>query len=732
MSNQKFENKESGNGELKNWRTGISQAFWCHMDRPDSDDAFEPACEKVTDEKNNKDFLSPICWFDKLLRGGIKVPDTSERPLSFLLTGPPGSGKSSLALELCYMLAKNEISLDKDNSEKLNPEAKNSIYLSSESTANQILQKADEFKWNNKDIIHKYSKTLGKAIEEEVVSPGNVVIFDSEQQKQGRTLLKMVKWSLKMAFPVFKAFANSAPADPGTKAAVKAGTEVASGFVNKITQEEGKSKEGKGSLDGDDYKKKVENLKAQILIIDSLNSIPKEKQKEKIFNSFLKALSGKIEIVVFILDSAPNSSEHKFWEYLCDNVIRLDSVVLDDYWMRTIEVKKARFQEHIQGKQVFKICSSLDKKTKDFSSPIAPRYSHPYRNEGGLFIYPSIHYYLSRYKRIQSEEKDSTLQYAKAFPEGLNSLVSKDKGGLIPEGRCTAFLGQRGAHKSHLGYLHLLSRMLIHKESAMVISLRDDEAMTKRTMCRILAQEPELKKYAQDLMPIKKSENEGEIIKWLEEHGRLEILYYHPGYITPEEFTHRMIMSVRHIKCDGLTMNKDKDIENPNWDKLTVLFNSLDQLSSRFPLCAKQDIFVPGLIDSLNGESVTSIFVAVETIDQPLRQYGLLPMADLVLTFDSKTFKFEYVLDRIANYEDTRENDPTLRELMKKLEGKDHNTVTVNISRFAGGEKAGAQGILELITRDNHEIYDLFGATGLHFIPLYKKISQHNELAVEN
>ena len=59
------------------------------------------------------------------------------------------------------------------------------------------------------------------------------------------------------------------------------------------------------------------------------------------------------------------------------------------------------------------------------------------------------------------------------------------------------------------------------------------------------------------------------------------------------------------------------DHRENNWEKLTLLFNSLDQLSSRFPLCAKQDIFVPGLIDSLNGENVR-IFVAVEIASQPL------------------------------------------------------------------------------------------------------------------
>ena len=50
----------------------------------------------------------------------------------------------------------------------------------------------------------------------------------------------------------------------------------------------------------------------------------------------------------------------------------------------------------------------------------------------------------------------------------------------------------------------------------MVISLRDDEAMTRQTMCRILAQEPKLKKYAKKIMSEEESKEEENIIKWLE------------------------------------------------------------------------------------------------------------------------------------------------------------------------------------------------------------------------
>ena len=52
------------------------------------------------------------------------------------------------------------------------------------------------------------------------------------------------------------------------------------------------------------------------------------------------------------------------------------------------------------------------------------------------------------------------------------------------------------------------------------------------------------------------------------DYSRLRII---PGYITPEEFFHRLMLSAA-AKGDNA--------------HVTLLFNSLDQLSSRFPLCA--------------------------------------------------------------------------------------------------------------------------------------------------
>ena len=191
------------------------------------------------------------------------------------------------------------------------------------------------------------------------------------------------------------------------------------------------------------------------------------------------------------------------------------------------------------------------------------------------------------------------------------------------------------------------------------------------------------------------------------------------------------------------------------YGKLTVLFNSLDQLSARFPLCAKQEIFVPGMIEALSGERVTSIFVAVEEPGQPSEQYGLLPMADLALSFRRYRFTYRDYYQHLEEYherltnpgeredfqrkwgfrdeEGKRElNEGAFDEQLKRVEQwyrtqlerrekaednrldvKAHREeVVLQVVRYAGGQKAGARGILEL------------DESGLHFIVLSPRYAQ--------
>ncbi len=410
----------------------------------------------------------------------------------------------------------------------------------------------------------------------------------------------------------------------------------------------------------------VQSLQPDILVVDSLNILA-EDQRSYFFEQFQMAVSSSSKMVIFILDSGTQEDVHKIWEYACDVVIHMGHTPVDtvnDYYLRTIEVVKARYQSHVWGKHQLKIYKKPTEDKKESQEEIGR--AHPFRTEGGIFIYPSIHYYLSLYKR-RGHFKEPV--FASTKPEELHDIL---KG--LPEGRCTAFIGCRGGHKSHLGYVHLLHRILDNEqEAALIISLRDDEKMTCDTIQKILAAEFKTSK---------------ETPSTLQESDKLEILYYHPGYITPEEFFHRMFISIHRLKHTGR--------------KLTVLFNSLDQLSSRFPLCAKQEIFVPGIVEALSGEGATSILIAVDESGQPAEQYGLLPMADLVLSF--YPYRFEAVdynghIDEAwharQSFADTATDESSSRRPDSVSNPKE--AIVLKVERFAGGQQSGARGLLELV-----------------------------------
>ena len=236
-----------------------------------------------------------------------------------------------------------------------------------------------------------------------------------------------------------------------------------------------------------------------------------------------------------------------------------------------------------------------------------------------------------------------------------------------------------------------------NEQRALVVSLRDDEGMARQTMQGILDNEL----------------GGGIHLKDLEADDRLEILHYPPGYITAEEFFHRMMLSVHRLKS-----------ASPN-SEVTVLFNSLDQLSSRFPLCSNQRIFVPGIIESLCAEQVTSIFIGVQEPGQPPEQYGLLSMADLTLSFNRCRFDCRDYVVHVRGAGRSEEDDQ-LREWQSRVEkerGKTIDCVVVRVQRFAGGQKAGAGGILELVEATD-PLKELYGRAGLFFARLSPRASQ--------
>lgn len=631
--------------------TGISTAYWCNVS------AISAQYEKAQLILEGQ-HISTISWFDLLLKGGIAYfPD---QPLTILLSGPPGTGKTTLALELCYRLAT-----------KRNPHnsggmaAQSSLYVSTDSDSGQLIEHANGFRWPD---VSDYLFAVGETAV--VPSKPAVAVWGRENVKRWETLLDLVE----EAAEALLTWLTHLPPDLWDK-------------VGKLFRFTG----ARNAITVD-----IRTVGPHIVVMDGLNALAEE-DRESVFQAFLKGIRSANDppkIVILVLDTGGEKA-HPAWEYVCDMVIRLDHSYNNGYYSRTIEIAKARYQEHVWGRHQVKVYSASIHGDRQIT---ARRRAHPYREEGGLYIYPSIHYYLSAYKR----SAPMTTDRVDTLPPELNSLLKNG----YPKQRCTAFMGARGSHKSHLAYLHLLYRIIKHKERGLIVSLRDDEAVTRHTLSEILQQQ----------FGVSPEDCEAQIDR-LESSGELEILYYVPGYITPEEFMHRMLMSVYRMQHGGSKLSSGAP-------HLTVLFNSLDQLAARFPLCAGEQIFVPGVIEVLSGIGTSTIVVVVEEAGQPSEQYGLLSMADLIVRFQRRHFAEASYLGHVQSSTETDAVDSSkLLELQTRLQQssaaaqRSRDVVVLEVERMSGGQPAGAHGILEYVDAPDAPGC-VYQRPGLHLIAL--------------
>lgn len=659
-------------------KTRISEAFWFDPSSTDEGDWIKPArIPSMMEEPSSQDTAEgreqSISWLDCLFHGGVFLPESKledPRAITILITGPPGAGKSSLATELCYRWCINE--------------KWSSLYITSESHQPWMIEKAKSFGWKKAAEAFEANEKSEAAVR---VVPIEKFFHLESWITADQKKVKPTKKTLEELRRVF--FPEPVPDASGT------------GNTKKLLDE----------------LPEMDTVDAKILVLDSLNTVYGEERRIELFKNFMNLASSGPQILMVILDSTPSGEAAKFWEFISDIVVRLGRNYDLGYMVRTLEIVKARYQPHVWGVHQLKIYepARFARENNEPQEKYKSRLSraHPYRREGGIFIFPSIHYVLSAYKRRHLIEGGNI---STGVP-GLEQLLPKG----YPKSRCTALLGDRGGHKSHLSYLELLYRIIEQPASeqveqseqsspersqvnyppehkGLIISLRDDEGTTRATMQKILRQQW----------------GEGIDLQKFEEDGHLEIMYFPPGNITPEEFFHRVLLSIQRLK------------QGSDHTHITLLFNSLDQLSSRFPLCAKQGIFILGIIQMLSAEGVSSFFVAAREPGQKTGEYyGVESMAELILNFEREPFeKKDYCQSAMAHFENLQRKgligkdwSPEDREAAENKVQDKRFAVVTEVVRFAGGQAAGAKGILELID-DDDPLCPLYGnKPGMHFLP---------------
>ena len=568
----------------KHYRTFISPVFYKNPPHGEN-----PPIEPIKDPDEK---MQQLCWFDKLLGGkGLFIPkdlrpgEPRGRSLIMLLTGDAGTGKSTFALELCCRMAKN--------ARESQGSAVNALYISAEESTTRLLEKVKSFGWSSDE------------------DPESQIVFpckkeDSENSKK---------------YPLSSVLINSFQGKD-----FKA--------VSAIWKDISGRWEGFSEKHASNFDEEVicssacEKPHFEIIVLDSLNVIsPSNNQnKTQIFDDLCKAICNPLKrenqpfiknpaLVIVVLNASEETEHSKYWEFVSDIVFRFGWDDEIQYSMRTFEIMKIRDQKHAWGKQRLKIYPGPPKSSggKGLSAEFSP-----YLETGGVFIFPSTHWHLSYLRLLNSQKGENSSPPTGVFkaPHDIGKLnkqiSSNDEFAGFPKVGCTALIGERGTMKSHLAYLFLLHH-LEEGKNCLLVSLRDNKKGTETILNQIIEDQ---------------EWNNINLEKKIQE-DRLEIIHNEVGCISPEEFFHRIYVAVHRPR--------PKDPEDKSTNTKIVVINGLDRLEPRFPLIARDVMFVPALIQMLRSNDLCVVIVSsteMTSSKEGINYFGLRPMADLHLRFE--------------------------------------------------------------------------------------------------
>ena len=645
-----------------------------------------------------------ICWLDFLLQNDLSRPrdpgtEEQSRPLTVLITGPPGAGKSLLVQQLCYNVARNYCTSSHHRSEKLSKREAKSLLITTEATPESIVNNMIKL-----GMVQDYSSDRSTYIvntfRDNVL--GN---YHSDRPKINNPDGASAPCPL-MLVTEHRALGTA------ENSSEELSESITRSYLTAIDQ-----------FDSED------RLPPQLVVVDSLN-VFSAGGLPALVDSILACLQPPPPYLFLVLDSTTTNTPHfrqDFWSFLADVCLRVEyGYGEDNYFHRYLEIVKTRHQYHVLGRHVMKIFPNPPQSNSSGSLALQDMESaRPKLTSGGVFVFPSVHSLLSvvrsgrklvtegnqtfrpqlKWKAAKSaqgkcaawgpgdialqmdksvkgavswsryeitnkvraelegelskhyggaelkkyldlidefvgkrfttltlleETLESKARQTKDFKSNANSNQWKDVkdkilqsalrwetdshptatlnwpvpwcfelvGGGVPLNKCTALIGRRGARKSYFGYQFLLDG-ICNGETTMVVSFRDDPASVQDALLHI-AQAKQYKPY-----------REGKKIP----RDKLIIIYQRPGYVTPDEFMHRIVAAVGEYAPSR------------------VLVNAVDQWESAYPLLAKCEILLPALVDFLGAHEVTSMIIGVDEGDRH-NHHGLASQSEVVLSFE--------------------------------------------------------------------------------------------------
>lgn len=511
-------------------------------------------------------------WLDEMLNGGLELPSLhrgdNQRSFILLLTGAPGTGKSTFALQLCQ----NLVSCNQPDDNWLRP-----LYISYEASTKRVIENAKDFGWCD------------------FVPLGDSATVATKEDNLGDIRFCEVLGS-DLLTPVSR---KEKPKD----AMAELREHLADIWKKKRLKQQGRA------------------IPYDVIVVDSLNPVDEKSESFRDTVEFIANQEQRPRLLVIILDGSPDASQGTAAEYFADGVFRFEgSVGVDNYYTRSFQVAKLRYQSHAWGRHALKIVGPND--------PTWP---------AGTFVFPSVHWHLSRSIRRLYRERTAQSQTKRSSRltsgfSGLDDIVSfrenADRG--FPGAGLTSIVGPVGVRKSYLALNFLVSHLVgisegqrIEPRNCLLISLHDHEDKAKETLATLLKD--------QDILQSK--EEAFAVVKDLVDSERLRILFTWPGCITPDEFISRVYMDLHRLIKPRTNTFGSLRIETPaeNTPSIVVILG-LDHLKYKFPLWAREPVFLPALVSMLKCQGACAVMSWALANDESLDATPIAMLSDLLLT----------------------------------------------------------------------------------------------------